>query len=69
MVTRGHDGLSRKQHVAELLRETGVGERLDREGLVHHGINMSFGIEARRLATEEFDRLLEWLHENLDSKS
>src|SRR5215216_1793728 len=27
---------------AGLLRETGVGERLDREGAVHHGINLQF---------------------------
>jgi p-hydroxybenzoate 3-monooxygenase len=28
---------------AELLRQTGVGERMDREGAVHHGINLQFG--------------------------
>jgi p-hydroxybenzoate 3-monooxygenase len=28
---------------AELLRETGVGERMNREGAVHHGINLQFG--------------------------
>ena len=27
----------------ELLRETGVGERMDREGAVHHGIELRFG--------------------------
>jgi p-hydroxybenzoate 3-monooxygenase len=28
---------------AELLRETGVGERMDREGAVHKGVNLQFG--------------------------
>ena len=28
---------------AELLRETGVGERMDREGAVHNGVNLQFG--------------------------
>ena len=34
---------------AELLRETGVGERMDREGAVHHGINLQFGGRRRRI--------------------
>jgi p-hydroxybenzoate 3-monooxygenase len=29
----------------ELLREAGVGDRLDREGIVHHGINLQFAGE------------------------
>jgi p-hydroxybenzoate 3-monooxygenase len=32
-----------EQGAAELLRESGVGERMDREGLVHRGINLQFG--------------------------
>jgi p-hydroxybenzoate 3-monooxygenase len=28
---------------AELLRQTGVGERMDREGAVHNGVNLQFG--------------------------
>src|SRR5580765_4452623 len=31
-----------EQGTVELLRDAGVGERMDREGLVHHGINIQF---------------------------
>jgi p-hydroxybenzoate 3-monooxygenase len=31
-----------EQGTAELLREAGVGERMDGEGIVHHGINLQF---------------------------
>ncbi len=34
---------------AELLRETGVGERMDREGAVHHGIELRFGGRGHRI--------------------
>jgi p-hydroxybenzoate 3-monooxygenase len=34
---------------AELLRETGVGERMDREGSVHEGIELRFGGRGRRI--------------------
>jgi p-hydroxybenzoate 3-monooxygenase len=34
---------------AELLRETGVGERMDREGAIHHGINLQFGGRRHRI--------------------
>jgi p-hydroxybenzoate 3-monooxygenase len=34
---------------AGLLRETGVGERMDREGAVHHGINLQFGGRRHRI--------------------
>src|SRR3954447_17302790 len=34
---------------AELLRETGVGERMDREGAVHEGIELRFGGLGRRI--------------------
>src|SRR3712207_1235241 len=34
---------------AELLRETGVGDRMDREGAVHHGINLQFGGRGHRI--------------------
>ena len=33
----------------ELLRESGVGERMDREGLVHHGIVLRFGGRSHRI--------------------
>ena len=32
-----------EQGTADLLIETGVGERLKREGLIHHGIELRFG--------------------------
>ena len=31
-----------EQGTVDLLRETGLGERLDREGLVHHGVELRF---------------------------
>jgi p-hydroxybenzoate 3-monooxygenase len=34
---------------AELLRETGVGERMDREGAVHNGVNLQFGRRRHRI--------------------
>ena len=38
-----------EQGVRDLLIETGVGERMKREGLLHHGINLKFGGEKRRI--------------------
>jgi p-hydroxybenzoate 3-monooxygenase len=38
-----------EQGTADLLRETGLGERLDREGLVHHGINLRFSRRTHRI--------------------
>jgi p-hydroxybenzoate 3-monooxygenase len=38
-----------EDHVAELLRETGVGERMDAEGSVHHGIELRFSGRGERL--------------------
>jgi p-hydroxybenzoate 3-monooxygenase len=38
-----------EDHVAELLRETGVGERMDREGTMHHGIELRFSGHGHRL--------------------
>ena len=37
----------------ELLRETGVGERMDREGAVHHGIELRFGGRGHRIDMHE----------------
>src|ERR671921_867609 len=34
---------------AELLRQTGVGERMDREGAVHHGVNLQLGGRRHRI--------------------
>ncbi len=38
-----------EQGTVDLLRATGVGERLDREGLVHHGIELRFEGERHRI--------------------
>ena len=39
-----------EQGVADLLREAGVGERMHREGIVHHGIELQFDGERHRIA-------------------
>ncbi len=39
-----------EQGTVDLLHETGLGDRLDREGLVHHGINLQF--DGRRHAID-----------------
>jgi p-hydroxybenzoate 3-monooxygenase len=38
-----------EQGTIDLLRAAGVGERMDREGLVHHGISLQFDGERRRV--------------------
>ncbi|MGI8650942.1 MAG: 4-hydroxybenzoate 3-monooxygenase [Rubrobacter sp.] len=38
-----------EHHTAELLTETGVGERMQREGSVHHGINLRFDGRLERI--------------------
>ncbi|MEU5991734.1 4-hydroxybenzoate 3-monooxygenase [Spirillospora sp. NPDC047418] len=38
-----------EQGTTDVLRETGVGERLDREGLVHHGLELRFGGTGHRV--------------------
>jgi p-hydroxybenzoate 3-monooxygenase len=38
-----------EQRTVDLLRDAGVGERLDREGIVHHGINLQFAGERHRV--------------------
>jgi p-hydroxybenzoate 3-monooxygenase len=38
-----------EQATAEILRETGVGERMDREGLLHHGIELRFAGAGHRI--------------------
>ncbi len=37
----------------ELLRDTGLADRLHREGLVHHGVELRFGGEGHRIALSE----------------
>jgi p-hydroxybenzoate 3-monooxygenase len=43
-----------EQGTVDLLIEMGVGERLEREGLVHHGVELRFGGEGHRIP---FDQL------------
>ncbi|GAA3507951.1 4-hydroxybenzoate 3-monooxygenase [Actinomadura keratinilytica] len=38
-----------EQGTTDVLREAGVGERLDREGLVHHGLELRFGGAGHRI--------------------
>lgn len=38
-----------EQGTTDVLRETGVGDRLDREGLVHHGLELRFGGAGHRV--------------------
>jgi p-hydroxybenzoate 3-monooxygenase len=42
-----------EQRTADLLVETGVGERLRRERIVHHGIELQFGGERHRIPLSE----------------
>jgi p-hydroxybenzoate 3-monooxygenase len=42
-----------EQGTVDLLCSTGVGERLQREGLVHHGINLLFDGQAHRIPLSE----------------
>ncbi len=42
-----------EQRTADLLRELGVGERMDREGIVHHGIHLQFEGERHRVPLSE----------------
>jgi p-hydroxybenzoate 3-monooxygenase len=42
-----------EQGTVDLFRELGVGARMDREGLVHHGINLQFEGERHRIALSD----------------
>jgi p-hydroxybenzoate 3-monooxygenase len=42
-----------EQGTVDLLREAGVGERMDREGIVHHGISLQFEGERHRIPLSE----------------
>jgi p-hydroxybenzoate 3-monooxygenase len=42
-----------EQGTVEVLRRSGVGARLDREGLTHHGLELRFGGVAHRIALTE----------------
>src|SRR5918912_3145276 len=38
-----------EQNTVDLLNETGVGDRMNREGMVHHGIELRFGGQGHRI--------------------
>jgi p-hydroxybenzoate 3-monooxygenase len=42
-----------EQGTVDVLRRSGVGERLDREGLTHHGLELRFGGAGHRIALSE----------------
>jgi p-hydroxybenzoate 3-monooxygenase len=42
-----------EQGTVDLLNETGVGVRMNRQGLVHHGIELQFGHQRRRIDFQE----------------
>ncbi|MFI0481183.1 4-hydroxybenzoate 3-monooxygenase [Actinomadura sp. 9N215] len=42
-----------EQGTTDVLRDSGAGERLDREGLVHHGLELRFGGAGHRVALTE----------------
>jgi len=42
-----------EQRTADLLRDVGVGERMDREGIVHHGIHLQFDGERHHVPLSE----------------
>jgi p-hydroxybenzoate 3-monooxygenase len=42
-----------EEGAARLLRDAGVGDRMDREGLVHRGLHVHFGGERRRIDLQE----------------
>jgi p-hydroxybenzoate 3-monooxygenase len=42
-----------EQGTTDVLRDSGVGERLDREGLVHHGLELRFGGAGHRIPLTE----------------
>jgi p-hydroxybenzoate 3-monooxygenase len=42
-----------EQGTVDVLRRSGVGERLDREGLTHHGLELRFGGAGHRIALTE----------------
>jgi p-hydroxybenzoate 3-monooxygenase len=42
-----------EQRTVDLLRDAGVGDRLDREGIVHRGVSLQFDGERHRIAFDE----------------
>ncbi|MDQ4043008.1 MAG: FAD-dependent monooxygenase, partial [Actinomycetota bacterium] len=42
-----------EQNTVDLLNETGVGDRMKQEGMVHHGIELRFGGQGHRIDMHE----------------
>ena len=42
-----------EQGTVDLMKEMGVGERMEREGLVHHGVELRFGERGHRIDFED----------------
>jgi p-hydroxybenzoate 3-monooxygenase len=51
-----------EQATVELLTETGLGERLAREGLVHHGIELRWGGVSHRIPLTELTGRSIWIY-------
>jgi p-hydroxybenzoate 3-monooxygenase len=51
-----------EQGTVELLRETGLADRLDREGLVHHGIELRFDGRGHRIALTDLTGRSIWIY-------
>jgi p-hydroxybenzoate 3-monooxygenase len=51
-----------EQATVDLLTETGVGERLQREGLVHHGIELRFDGRRHRIALTDLTGRSIWIY-------
>lgn len=47
---------------ARLLREAGVGERLDKEGIPHHGLELRFGGQRHRIPLTDLTGRSIWIH-------
>jgi p-hydroxybenzoate 3-monooxygenase len=51
-----------EQATVELLRETGLAHRLDREALIHHGIELRFGGKGHRIALTDLSGRSIWIY-------
>jgi p-hydroxybenzoate 3-monooxygenase len=51
-----------EQATVELLRETGLSERLDREALIHHGIELRFDGRGHRIALTDLTGRAIWIY-------
>lgn len=51
-----------EQGTADLLRETGVRQRLDNEGIVHHGLELRFDGAAHRIPLTDLTGRSIWIH-------